>query len=85
MKLHPGLTLFLWTCLEAGWRPELYVFSGSLLLAKGILNGWISKLRPLKEMPLYKRPLKEMPLYKRPLKEMPLYNFQAVLCWPKLF
>ena len=55
------------------------------MLAKAIINGWISKSRPLKEMPLYKRPLKEMPLYKRPIKEMPLYDFQAVLCWPKLF
>ena len=45
------------------------------MLAKAIINGWISKSRPLKEMPLYKRPLKEMPLY----------DFQAVLCWPKLF
>ena len=39
------------------------------MLAKAIINGWISKSRPLKEMPIYKRPLKEMPLYERPTKK----------------
>ena len=47
------------TIQEAPKRDATIQFSGSLVLAKAILNDWISKLRPLKEMPLYKRPTKK--------------------------
>ena len=45
--------------IEAPKRDANIQFSGSLVLAKAILNGWISKSRPLKEMPLYKSPTKK--------------------------
>ena len=45
--------------IKAPKRDATIQFSGSLVLAKAILNDWISKLRPLKEMPLYKRPTKK--------------------------
>ena len=57
------------TIQEAPKRDATIRFSGSLVLAKAILNGWISKSRPLKEMPIYERPLKEMPLYERQTKK----------------